>query len=171
MLKNLEMLLRSAELTHASNKFDFTTKEFGTDKEIRSQELRRCAAVANQLAAAWMWLAGAIPLSALHSNSLLYLLLFWETHDLVWEKNSVSEKRMKNCIATKKWRRWFISFKRKESTHNCFWPPSQCLGKCAVGKYLTRAPLGGYFEPSSGFLVISSKPMQVSPLNLQNPLS
>ena len=35
------MLLRSAELTHASEKFDFTTKEFGADKEIRSQELRR----------------------------------------------------------------------------------------------------------------------------------
>ena len=35
------MLLRSAELTHASDKFDFTTKEFGADKEIRSQELRR----------------------------------------------------------------------------------------------------------------------------------
>ena len=41
MLKNIEMLLRSAELTHASEKFDFTTKEFGADKEIRSQELRR----------------------------------------------------------------------------------------------------------------------------------
>ena len=41
MLKNLVMLLRSAELTHASEKFDFTTKEFGADKEIRSQELHR----------------------------------------------------------------------------------------------------------------------------------
>ena len=29
MLKNLEMLLRSTELTHASDKFDFATKEFG----------------------------------------------------------------------------------------------------------------------------------------------
>ena len=39
---------------------------------------------------------------------------------------------------------------------------------------LTRAPLGGggYFEPSpSRFLTISSKPMQVSPLNWQYPLS
>ena len=35
------MLLRSAELTHASEKFDFTTKGFGADKEIRSQELGR----------------------------------------------------------------------------------------------------------------------------------
>ena len=35
------MLLRSAELTHASDKFNFTTKEFGVDKEIRSQEFRR----------------------------------------------------------------------------------------------------------------------------------
>ena len=96
MFKNLEMLLRSAELTHASEKCDFTTKEFGADKEIRS--FVGCAAVANQLAAAWMWLAGAIPLSAVHSNSLLYFLLFWETHDLVWEINSISEKRMKNCI-------------------------------------------------------------------------
>ena len=41
MLKKLVMLLRSAELAHASEKFDFTTKEFGADKEIRSQELRR----------------------------------------------------------------------------------------------------------------------------------
>ena len=55
MLKNLVMLLCSAELTHASEKFDFTAKEFGADKEIRSQELLRLAAVANQLAAAWMW--------------------------------------------------------------------------------------------------------------------
>ena len=37
MLENLEMLLRSAELIHASEKFDFATKEFGTDYEIRSQ--------------------------------------------------------------------------------------------------------------------------------------
>ena len=52
MLKNLVMLLCSAELTYASEKFDFTTKEFGADREIRSQELLRLAAVANQLAAA-----------------------------------------------------------------------------------------------------------------------
>ena len=31
MLKNLDMLLRSAELTHASEKLDFATKEFGAD--------------------------------------------------------------------------------------------------------------------------------------------
>ena len=37
--KTIVMLLRSAELTHASDKFDFTTNEFGADKEIRSQEL------------------------------------------------------------------------------------------------------------------------------------
>ena len=38
---------------------------------------------------------------------------------------------------------------------------------------LTRAPLGGgaISSPPSGFLAISSKPMQVSPLNLQYPLS
>ena len=35
------MLLRSAEFTHASEKFYFTTKQFGADKEIRSQELLR----------------------------------------------------------------------------------------------------------------------------------
>ena len=51
-----------------------------------------CAAVANQRAAAWMWLAGAIPLGTVHSNPLLYLMLFCETHDLVWEIISVSEK-------------------------------------------------------------------------------
>ena len=73
------MLLRPAEFTHASEKFEFTTKEFGARGAGRS--LRRCrcpyhfvswAAVANQLAAAWMWLAGAMPLSTVHSNSLLY---------------------------------------------------------------------------------------------------
>ena len=37
---------------------------------------------------------------------------------------------------------------------------------------LTRAQLGGYFEPPpSRFLAISSKPLQVSPPNLQYPLS
>ena len=38
--------------------------------------------------------------------------------------------------------------------------------------YLTRAPLGGggYFEPPSRFLAISSKTMQVSSPNLQYPL-
>ena len=40
-MKNLVMLLRPAELTNASDKFDFTTKELGAGKEIRSQELRR----------------------------------------------------------------------------------------------------------------------------------
>ena len=73
------MLLRPAEFTHASEKFEFTMKEFGASGAGRS--LRRCrcpyhfvswAAVANQLAAAWMWLAGAMPLSTVHSNSLLY---------------------------------------------------------------------------------------------------
>ena len=39
-----------------------------------------------------------MPLSTVHSNSLLYFLLSCETHDLVWEIISVSEKRMKNCI-------------------------------------------------------------------------
>ena len=37
---------------------------------------------------------------------------------------------------------------------------------------LTRAPLGGgLFRAPSRFLAISSKPMQVSPPNLQYPLS
>ena len=45
-MKNLEMLLRSAELTHASEKFDFTAKEFGARSFVG------CAVVANQLAAA-----------------------------------------------------------------------------------------------------------------------
>ena len=73
------MLLRPAKFTHASEKFEFTTKEFGASGAGRP--LRRCccpyhfvgwAAVANQLAAAWMWLAGAMPLSTVHSNSILY---------------------------------------------------------------------------------------------------
>ena len=41
---------------------------------------------------------GHTPLSTVHSNSLLYLMLFCETHDLVWEIISISEKRIKNCI-------------------------------------------------------------------------
>ena len=42
-----------------------------------------------------------------------------------------------------------------------------------VNSMLTRAPLGGggYFEPPSRFLAISSKPMQVSSPILQYPLS
>ena len=39
-----------------------------------------------------------MPLGTVHSNSLLYFLLFCETHNLVWETISVSEKRMENCI-------------------------------------------------------------------------
>ena len=57
----------------------------------------RFAAVANQLAAAWMWLADAIPVEYLLRYSLLYFLLFSETHDLVWDIISVSEKRIENC--------------------------------------------------------------------------
>ena len=114
------MLLRPAEFTHTSEKFEFTTKEFGASGAGRSlrgpYHFVGWAAVANQLAAAWMWLAGAMPLSTVHSNSLLYFLLFCETHDLVLEIISVSEKRMKNCIVEiidnvfEKWRRWVISF-------------------------------------------------------------
>ena len=95
----IEMLIRSAELTHASEKFDFATKKCGTGRGLRGgYHFVGCATVANQLAAAWMWLAGALPLSLAHSNSLLYFLLFCETHDLVREIVIVSEKRMKNCI-------------------------------------------------------------------------
>ena len=52
MLKNLEMLFRSAELAHASEKFDFTTKEFGANKKFGARSFVGRAAVANQLAAA-----------------------------------------------------------------------------------------------------------------------
>ena len=66
-----------------------------------------------------MWLADAIPLSTVQANSLLYFMLFCETHDwVVWEIISVSEKRMKTILwklltmfSRKKWRRWVISFK------------------------------------------------------------
>ena len=98
MLENLVVLLRSSELTHASEKIDFTTKRFGADKEIRSQELRRLRGGGQSARSSDLWLAGAIPLNTVHSNSLLHFLLFWETHDLVWEIISVSEKTMKNCI-------------------------------------------------------------------------
>ena len=46
-------------------------------------------------------------------------------------------------------------------------------GRDGLTRYLTRAPLGGggLFRAPSRFLAISSKPMQVSPPNLQYPLS
>ena len=112
-----------------------------------------CAAVANQLAAAWMWLTGAYRWVQFISNLLLYFMLFCDTHDLVWEIISVSEKRMKNCIMK------IINNVFEKNDEGGLFP-------------LTRAPLGGgYFEPLSRFLAISSKPMQVSPPNLQYPLS
>ena len=40
-----------------------------------------------------------------------------------------------------------------------------------AGNHNPRPTGGGYFEPPSRFLAISSKPMQVSPPNLQYPLS
>ena len=51
-------------------------------------------------------------------------------------------------------------------------PPPVSPAMPLVVTVLTRAPLGGYFEPPpSRFLAISSKQMQVSPPNLQYPLS
>ena len=96
MLKNLVMLLRSAELTHASEKFDFTTKEFGADKEVRSQELRRLRDGGQSARSSLNVIGYTVEYGSL--NSLLYCLLFWETHDLFWEIISVSEKRMKNYL-------------------------------------------------------------------------
>ena len=52
MFKNLEILLRSAELAHASEKLDFATKDFGAKKFGARQRIPLCAAVAHQLAAA-----------------------------------------------------------------------------------------------------------------------
>ena len=48
-------------------------------------------------------------------------MLFCDTHDLVWEIISVSEKRMKNCIVKiinnvfEKWRRWVIYWARSQT--------------------------------------------------------
>ena len=45
------------------------------------------------------WLAPYRLVGTVHSNSFyIYTLLFCETHDLVWEIISVSEKRIQNCI-------------------------------------------------------------------------
>ena len=56
MLKNTWMLLRPVEFTYASDKFEFTTKEFGASVAGRSlrgpYHFVGWAAVANQLAAA-----------------------------------------------------------------------------------------------------------------------
>ena len=118
------MLLRPTEFTHASEKFEFTTKELGARGAGRSLRSCRCpyhfvgwAAVANQLAAAWMWLAGAMPFSTVHSNSLLYFSVilrnpwfslgnnkcFWKENEKLYCENYWQ------CFR-KKWRRWVISF-------------------------------------------------------------
>ena len=79
MLKNLVMLLRSAELTHASEIFDFTTKEFGADKEIRSQEFRRLRGGGQKLEAAWMWMCvgwrHTVEYGSLKLASILFVVL------------------------------------------------------------------------------------------------
>ena len=100
--KQLEMLFRPAELTHTSEKFEFTTKEFGARSTIRSPAAGTTSSVARrwpissqQLECDWLapycWVRFT-------SNLLLYFMLFCDTHDLVWEIISISEKRMKNCI-------------------------------------------------------------------------
>ena len=48
---------------------------------------------------------------------------------------------------------------------------TQCNGSNMERSYLTRAHWGGVFRAPSSFLAISSKPMQISPPNLHNPLS
>ena len=80
-----------------------------------SSVARRCPISSQQLECDWLapWL-----LSTVHTYWLLYFLLFCETHDLVWEIISVSEKRIKNCIVKiidnvfEKWQRWVIPFCR-----------------------------------------------------------
>ena len=118
------MLFRPAELTQPRRSLNLQrgnaelTKKFRAGRGLRGgYHFVGCTTVANQFATAWMWLAGVIPLSTVHSNSLIYFLLFCETHDLVWETISVSEKRMKKLYCEnywqcfrKKWRRWVISF-------------------------------------------------------------
>ena len=74
--RNLILQRRNSELT----------KKFEAGRGLRGgYHFFGCAAVANHLAAAWTWLAGAIPLSTVHSNSFQCFLLFCETHDLAWE--------------------------------------------------------------------------------------
>ena len=59
-----------------------------------------------------------------HSYSLLYVLLFCETHDLVCEIIRVSEKRIKNGLVKiiynvfKKMKRWVISFNAYINDHD-----------------------------------------------------
>ena len=96
-----------------------------------------CAAVANQLAAAWMWLTGAIH-AEYGSLILSHFLLFCETHDLVWELIRVSEKRMKNSFVKiidnifEKWRRWVISFKSMVTFSN---PCGQQFPRYSLGHF------------------------------------
>ena len=75
---------------------------------------------------------------------------------------------------SKKWRRWFISLKRKEKTHNYFSPPSQCLGKCAVGKHLINFGSKTWWIVGSNLTqlwlkwVESEFSLQKNPARLQN---
>ena len=72
---------------------------------------------------------------------------------------------------------WACSVSRDKDGDTRIWVPGLTFSALIVRKewncILTRAPLGegGYFEPPSRFLAISSKPMQVSPPNVQYPLS
>ena len=89
-----------------------------------------------------------MPLSTVHSNSLLYFLLFCETHYLVWEIISVSEKRMKNCVV--------------KIIDNAFEKNDE------VGLFpLTLAPLGGpKTPPPCGFSQIAPEVLGISLWNM-----
>ena len=56
------------------------------------------AGVVPNTAPRWQAQKWSDPSRYVTSNLLLYFMLFCDTHDLVWEIISVSEKRMKNCI-------------------------------------------------------------------------
>ena len=86
MLKNLEMLIGPAELTHASDNLNL---------QRRNAELRGGCAAGTTSSVTRRWpispqhlecdFAMPVAMPAVHSYSLLYLLLFCETRDLVWE--------------------------------------------------------------------------------------
>ena len=74
-----------------------------------------CAAVANQLAAAWMWLAGAIPFNTVHSNWLLCFVILrnpWFSlgnNKCFWKENEKLHCEIIDNVF-EKWRRWVVSF-------------------------------------------------------------
>ena len=95
------MLFCPAELTHTTEKFEFTTKEFGARWTIRSPRrvpLRRLRGGGQSARSNLNVIGWRHTVEYGSPQTCFYTLLFCDTYYLVAEIISVSEKRMKNCI-------------------------------------------------------------------------